>query len=120
MLNYGYDPAIGRRRQPPVFLTSTFVFKSAEEGRDFLISFPAEREPPREPVRGSFYSGSTTKQRDRRGPAGRLRGTESGVLFSSGMSAIATTLLAFVRPGDASCIRQPLTAARKQCWRRPF
>ncbi|MFH7346778.1 PLP-dependent transferase, partial [Pseudomonas syringae group genomosp. 7] len=34
--------------------------------------------------------------------------TESGVLFSSGMAAIATTLLAFVRPGDAILHSQPL------------
>ena len=33
---------------------------------------------------------------------------ESCVLFSSGMSAIATTLMAFVRPGDSVRHSQPL------------
>ena len=34
--------------------------------------------------------------------------TEKCALFSSGMSAIATTILAFVRPGDVILHSQPL------------
>jgi methionine-gamma-lyase len=37
MLGYGYDPALSEgAAKPPVFLTSTFVFRTAEEGRDFF------------------------------------------------------------------------------------
>ena len=37
MLNYGYDPFLSEGAvKPPVFLTSTFVFPTAEEGRDFF------------------------------------------------------------------------------------
>ena len=37
MLSYGYDPTLSEGAvKPPVFLTSTFVFSSAEEGRDFF------------------------------------------------------------------------------------
>ena len=37
MLGYGYDPALSEGSvKPPVFLTSTFVFRTAEEGRDFF------------------------------------------------------------------------------------
>ena len=37
MLGYGYDPLLSEGAvKPPVFLTSTFVFRSAEEGRDFF------------------------------------------------------------------------------------
>ena len=37
MLNYGYDPQLSEGAvKPPVFLTSTFVFNSAEEGQDFF------------------------------------------------------------------------------------
>ena len=37
MLGYGYDPQLSEGAvKPPVFLTSTFVFRSAEEGRDFF------------------------------------------------------------------------------------
>ena len=37
-----------------------------------------------------------------------MKATEACILFSSGMSAIATTLLAFARPGDAILHSQPL------------
>src|ERR1700730_11733070 len=37
MLGYGYDPALSEGSvKPPIFLTSTFVFRSAEDGRDFF------------------------------------------------------------------------------------
>ena len=37
MLGYGYDPTLSEGSvKPPVFLTSTFVFRSAEDGRDFF------------------------------------------------------------------------------------
>ena len=33
MMSYGYDPVLSEGSiKPPIFLTSTFVFKSAEEG----------------------------------------------------------------------------------------
>ena len=37
MLGYGYDPHLSEGAvKPPVFLTSTFVFKSAEHGKEFF------------------------------------------------------------------------------------
>ena len=37
MLGFGYDPALSEGSvKPPIFLTSTFVFQSAEDGRDFF------------------------------------------------------------------------------------
>jgi methionine-gamma-lyase len=37
MLNYGYDPQLSEEAvKPPVFLTSTFVFRTAEDGQDFF------------------------------------------------------------------------------------
>src|SRR2546423_5030364 len=37
MLNYGYDPQLSEGAvKPPVFLTSTFVFRTAEDGQDFF------------------------------------------------------------------------------------
>src|SRR6187431_159583 len=36
MLSYGYDPQLSEGAvKPPVFLTSTFVFRTAEDGQDF-------------------------------------------------------------------------------------
>lgn len=47
MLNYGYDPDLSEGAvKPPVFLTSTFVFPTAEDGRDFFDYVAGRREPP--------------------------------------------------------------------------
>src|SRR5262245_5121875 len=47
MLGYGYDPALSEGSvKPPVFLTSTFVFRTAEEGRDFFDYTSGRREAP--------------------------------------------------------------------------
>jgi methionine-gamma-lyase len=110
MLNYGYDPELSEGAvKPPIFLTSTFVFKSAEEGRDFFDFVSGRREPPPGTSAGLVYSRfnhpNSEIVEDRLAVYER---TESCVLFSSGMSAIATTLLAFVRPGDAVLHSQPL------------
>ncbi|WP_457583918.1 cystathionine gamma-synthase family protein [Ensifer canadensis] len=110
MLNYGYDPELSEGAvKPPVFLTSTFVFRSAEEGRDFFDFVSGRREPPAGVGAGLVYSRfnhpNSEIVEDRLAVYER---TESCALFSSGMSAIATTLLAFVKPGDAVLHSQPL------------
>jgi len=47
MMGYGYDPALSEGAlKPPVFLTSTFVFKSAQDGKDFFDYTAGRREPP--------------------------------------------------------------------------
>ena len=38
MMSYGFDPFLSEGAvKPPVFLTSTFAFRSAEDGAEFLI-----------------------------------------------------------------------------------
>ncbi|CDZ67702.1 Methionine gamma-lyase [Neorhizobium galegae bv. orientalis] len=110
MLNYGYDPELSEGAvKPPVFLTSTFVFKSAEEGRDFFDFVSGRKEPPAGTGAGLVYSRfnhpNSEIVEDR---LAVYEQAESCVLFSSGMSAIATTLMAFVRPGDSVLHSQPL------------
>ena len=110
MLGYGYDPALSEGAvKPPVFLTSTFVFGSAEEGRDFFDYASGRKQPPRGSAAGLVYSRfnhpNSEIVEDR---LAVYEGAESGVLFSSGMSAITTTILAFARPGDVILHSQPL------------
>ena len=110
MLNYGYDPELSEGAvKPPVFLTSTFVFKSAEDGRDFFDYVSGRKEPPEGRGAGLVYSRfnhpNSEIVEDRLAVYER---TESCALFSSGMSAISTTLFAFVRPGDTVLHSQPL------------
>jgi methionine-gamma-lyase len=110
MLGYGYDPALSEGAvKPPVFLTSTFVFGSAEEGRDFFDYASGRKQPPKGSAAGLVYSRfnhpNSEIVEDR---LAIYEGAESCVLFSSGMSAITTTILAFARPGDVILHSQPL------------
>jgi methionine-gamma-lyase len=110
MLNYGYDPQLSEGAvKPPVFLTSTFVFRTAEDGQDFFDYVAGRREPPEGMGAGLVYSRfnhpNSEIVEDRLAVYERA---ESCTLFSSGMSAIATTILAFVRPGDVILHSQPL------------
>jgi methionine-gamma-lyase len=110
MLNYGYDPQLSEGAvKPPVFLTSTFVFKTAQDGQDFFDYVSGRREPPEGMGAGLVYSRfnhpNSEIVEDRLSVYER---TDSCVLFSSGMSAIATTILAFARPGDVILHSQPL------------
>lgn len=110
MLSYGFDPQLSEGAvKPPVFLTSTFVFKSAEEGRDFFDYTSGRKEPPSGTASGLVYSRfnhpNSEIVEDR---LAIYEGTDACILFSSGMSAIATTLLAYARPGDVILHSQPL------------
>jgi methionine-gamma-lyase len=110
MLGYGYDPLLSEGAvKPPVFLTSTFVFRTAEEGRDFFDYTAGRREPPPGATAGLVYSRfnhpNSEIVEDR---LAAYEGAEACILFSSGMSAIATTLLTFIRPGDVILHSQPL------------
>jgi methionine-gamma-lyase len=110
MLGYGYDPLLSEGAvKPPVFLTSTFVFRSAEEGRDFFDYVAGRRTPPQGASAGLVYSRfnhpNSEIVEDR---LAAYEGAEACILFSSGMSAIATTILTFVRPGDVILHSQPL------------
>ena len=110
MLNYGYDPQLSEGAvKPPVFLTSTFVFRTAEDGQDFFDFVSGRREPPDGMGAGLVYSRfnhpNSEIVEDRLAVYER---TEKCALFSSGMAAIATTILAFARPGDVILHSQPL------------
>ena len=110
MLGYGYDPALSEGSvKPPVFLTSTFVFRTAEEGRDFFDYSAGRRKPPAERQPGLVYSRFNHPNleivEDR---LAVYEGCEDGLVFSSGMAAIATAILAYVRPGDVILHSRPL------------
>src|SRR3954454_9905746 len=110
MLGYGYDPLLSEGAvKPAVFLTSTFVFRTAEEGRYFSAYTAGRRQPPEGESRGLVYSRfnhpNSEIVEDR---LAAYEGAEACTLFSSGMSAIATTIFTFTRPGDVILHSQPL------------
>jgi cystathionine beta-lyase/cystathionine gamma-synthase len=108
MLGYGYDPMSEGAVKPPVFPTSTFVFGSAEEGRDLFDYVSGRKAQPTGAGAGLVYSRfnhpNSEIVEDR---LAIYEGAEAAILFSSGMSAIATSLMAYTRPGR----RQPAFAA---------
>ena len=109
MLSHGYDPALSEGAvKPPVFLTSTFAFRSAEEGRDYFDVVAGRKEPPQGGA-GLVYSRFNHPNAEI--VEGRLavyEGAEAALLFGAGMAAIATAILAYARPGDAILHSQPL------------
>src|SRR4051794_21312516 len=110
MLGYGYDPALSEGAvKPPIFLTSTFVFRTAEEGRDFFDYTSGRKQPPAGSASGLVYSRfnhpNSEIVEDR---LAVYEGAESCGVFASGMAAITTTILAFARPGDVILHSQPL------------
>ncbi len=101
-LGYGYDPTLSQGAvKPPVFLTSTFQFASADEGRRFFeVAYGLrERDPGEDP--GLIYSrlNNPNLQIFEERIAAWDK-TEKAASFSSGMAAISTTVLALLGPGD--------------------
>jgi methionine-gamma-lyase len=110
MMGYGYDPSLSEGSlKPPIFLTSTFVFKTAQDGKDFFDYTSGRREPGVGQASGLVYSRFNNPNlevlEDR---LALWEGGEAAAVFSSGMSAISTALWTYVRPGDVILMSQPL------------
>lgn len=110
MMTYGYKPELSEGAlKVPIFQTSTFVFKTAEEGKAFFEIAYGLRERGESEAVGLIYS--RINNPDLEILEDRLAlwdGAESCAVFNSGMAAIATTLMAFVRPGDVVLYSTPL------------
>ena len=109
-LGYGYDPELSSGSvKPPVFLTSTFQFRSAAEGKRFFELAYGLREPEEGEERGLIYSrlNNPNLQMFEERMAAWDR-TEKGATFASGMAAISTTILALVEPGSVVVSTSPV------------
>jgi methionine-gamma-lyase len=110
MMGFGYDPMLSEGSlKPPQFQTSTFVFRSAEDGKNFFATMQGRRKlgPGEEPglVYSRFNNPNLEVLEDR---LAIWDGAEAALGFASGMAAISTTLWAYVRPGDVVLQCQPL------------
>lgn len=110
MMSHGYRPEWSEGAvKCPVFLTSTFAFKTAEEGKAFFeVAYGLREKRPKEHP-GLIYS--RINNPDLEILEDRLclwDGAEEGAVFASGMAAIATTLLAYVKPGDLFVHSEPV------------
>jgi methionine-gamma-lyase len=110
MMGYGFDPELSEGTlKPPNFLTSTFVFERAAAGKHFFEGVTGKRPGGAEGLIYSRFNGPNQEILEDR--LSVWENADDALSFSSGMSAIATLLLTFVRPGDVVVHSGPLYAA---------
>ena len=110
MLGYGFDPDLSEGSlKPPIFLTSTFVFENAAAGKRFFEGVTGKRPGGAEGLIYSRFNGPNQEILEDR--LAVWEDADDALAFSSGMAAIATLLLTFVRPGDCVVHSGPLYAA---------
>ena len=106
MMGYGYDPFLSERSlKPPVFHTSTFVFRTAQDGKEFFeLAYGLRQKRPNEEP-GLIYSRiNNPDSGNSRGPAGdmgRGRG-QPGVCVRHGRDLDLPVGLCAARHGDRS------------------
>ena len=110
MMSHGYRPEDSEGAiKPPVFQTSTFVFRSAEEGKEFFSwAYGLEKRDPERPM-GLIYS--RLNNPDLEILEDRLNlwdGAEESAVFGSGMAAISTSLLTLVPVGRSVVFSRPV------------
>ena len=106
---FGYDPAMGLGAvKPPIFMTSTFVYPSAQHAKQVHEAFFDGTGP---------LVGQANHIYSRLGHPGldilearlaAIDGAESAVAFCSGMAAHSSIALACVRPGDSVLHGRPI------------
>jgi methionine-gamma-lyase len=110
MMSYGYDPFWSEGAvKPPVFLTSTFAFRTAEDGAAFFDVVAGRRPPPAGQAGGLVYSRFNHPNLEI--VEDRLTLFERGeacAVFASGMAAISSVFLTFLQPGDVIVHSSPL------------
>jgi methionine-gamma-lyase len=110
MMSYGYKPELSEGAiKPPIFQTSTFVFKTAEEGKSFFEVAYGLRDKEQNEELGLIYSRINNPNLEIL--ENRLclwDKSDDCAVFESGMSAISTVLLEFVNPGSLLVFSKPI------------
>ncbi|MCB2058040.1 MAG: cystathionine gamma-synthase family protein [Novosphingobium sp.] len=110
MMGHGYDPMLSEGSlKAPVFLTSTFAFPSAADGKRFFEGITGKVPGGTDGLVYSRFNGPNQQILE-----GRLAvwdGAEEALCFSSGMTAICVLFLTFASAGDVIVHSGPLYAA---------
>ncbi len=123
MTAYGYSPALSEGAvKPPVFLTSTFAFETAEQGADFFDVVGGRKPAPANMGAGGlvysrFNHPNTEIVEDR---LALYDGAEAALLTSSGMAAISAVALSYLRPGDSLVHYVPLYGGTETLFTKVF
>jgi methionine-gamma-lyase len=110
MMSHGYKPELSQGAvKCPVFLTSTFAFQTAEEGKDFFeVAYGHRKSRPNEEL-GLIYSRINNPNLEILEDRLSLWDKADGAaVFESGMSAISTVLLEFLKPGSLLLYSAPV------------
>lgn len=111
VISAGYDPVFSEMAaKMPIYATSTFLFKTAEDGERFfrLFAHPDERHDGEIP--GLIYSRMNNPNMEivEDKMVVMEPGAEDAAVLPSGMSAISTTVLALLSPGDVILYSAPV------------
>ncbi len=110
MMSHGYKPEWSEGAiKCPIFQTSTFVFSKAEEGKAFFEVAYGLRDKGEKEKTGLIYS--RINNPDLEILENRLSlwdKAEEAAVFESGMSAITTVFLEFLKPGDLLVFSSPV------------
>ncbi len=110
MMSLGYKPHLSEGSiKCPIFMTSTFVFNTAEEGKRFFeVAYGLSAPKPDEEL-GLIYSRINNPNLEiLEERLAAWDGTEGAATFISGMAAITTVFLEFLKPGDLLVYSEPL------------
>ncbi len=110
-VSFGYDPAeaLGAVK-PPVYLTSTFIYPSAQHAKDVHEAFFDGTGP----LAGKQGGGHIYSRLGHPGldilesRLAAIDGAEAAAAFSSGMAAHSSIALTFVKPGDSVLHGRPI------------
>lgn len=108
-VTFGYDPAraLGAVK-PPVYLSSTFVYPSAQHAKDVHRAF-FDHDGPLVGAGGHIYARLGHPGLDiLESRLAAIDGAEAAAAFASGMAAHSSVALAFVRPGDSVLHGRPI------------
>ena len=110
MMTYGYKPSLSEGAiKCPIFQTSTFVFATAEEGKAFFELAYGHRDQQDGEEMGLIYSRINNPNLEILEHRLALWDDAAAcAVFESGMAAITTVLLEFLKPGDYVLISSPL------------
>lgn len=111
VITAGYAPELSEMSaKQPIFTTSTFMFKTAEDGERFfrLNAHPEER--LENETLGLIYSRMNNPNMEivEDKMVVMHRGFDAAAVLPSGLSAISTTILALLKPGDTIIYSAPV------------
>ncbi len=110
MLGFGFDPTLSEGAvKTPIFLTSTFAYATCEEGKLLFDYMSGRQISPEGADAGLIYTRFNNPNlqivEER---MAILEGADACSVFSSGMAAIFTSILALTEPGEVVLTSRPL------------